>query len=103
MGKVTTSQISESRLMPQNPDAHIDYLVTKDNTEHVDNATTGEQVIPLGTGSVETTRLSYDKDGNYFKFYMSTLATKEVYKVVFFFEVDGQLQRLDEGIRFKVI
>ena len=69
----------------------------------IDNATTGEQVIPLGTGSVETTRLSYDKDGNYFKFYMSTLATKEVYKVVFFFEVDGQLQRLDEGIRFKVI
>jgi len=37
MGKVTTSQISESRLMPQNPDAHIDYPVTKDNTEHVDN------------------------------------------------------------------
>lgn len=37
MGKVTTSQISESRLMLQNSDAHIDYLVTKDNTEHVDN------------------------------------------------------------------
>lgn len=69
----------------------------------IDNATTGEHVIPLGTGSVETTRLSYDKDGNYFKFYMSSLATQEVYKVVFFFEVDGQLQRLDESIKFKVI
>ncbi len=37
MGKVTTSQTSESRLMLQNPDAHIDHLVTKDNPEHVDN------------------------------------------------------------------
>jgi hypothetical protein len=69
----------------------------------IDNATTNEQVIPLGTGSVETTRMSYDKNGNYFNFYMNTLAQREVYKLVFFFEIDGQLQKIDQNFRFRVV
>lgn len=69
----------------------------------IDNLLTGQSVIPLGTGSVETTRLSYDENGNYFNFNMNSLCSGEVYKIVFFFDVDGQLQRIDEGISFKVI
>jgi len=69
----------------------------------IDNATTGEIIIPLGTGSVETTRLSYDENGNYFKLYTNCFAKKEVYKVVFFFELDGELQKLDENIRFRIV
>ena len=68
----------------------------------IDNALNGRHVIQLGTGSTETTRLSYDENGNYFNFYLSTLSPNEVYKLVFFFDVDGQLQKVDNNIRFKV-
>jgi len=69
----------------------------------VDNALTEKNVIPLGTGTLETTRLSYDKNGNYFKFFMSSLSQREVYNLVFFFEIDGQLQKVNQDFRFRVI
>lgn len=69
----------------------------------IDNAISNLPVIPLGTGSTETTRLSYDENGNYFNLHMNTLSSGEVYKVVFFFDVDGQFQKIDSNIRFKVV
>lgn len=69
----------------------------------VDNATTDQVVIPLGTGALETTRLSYDDDGNYFDFYMSTLAERELYRLIFFFDIDGEFQRIDQDFRFRVV
>jgi len=69
----------------------------------IDNFTTGKEVIPLGTGTIETTRLSYDQNGNYFNFHMNTLAKKELYNIVFFFQIDGQLQKINQDFKFKLI
>jgi hypothetical protein len=71
------------------------------------NDRTNEDVIPFGTGSylggVDTTRLSYDQRGNYFKMYMSSLPTSQVYRITFMFDVDGEIQLVDEGFKFRVL
>ena len=62
-----------------------------------------EIIIPFGTGSIETTRLSYDKNGNYFDFNMNSLAPRNVYRIVFLFDNNGQKQLIDEGFKFKLV
>ncbi len=70
----------------------------------IDNDRTDEVVVPFGTGSTETTRLSYDKDGNYFKVYMKSLPRGGVYRVVYLFDIDGQRQLIDNrGFKFRVV
>lgn len=69
----------------------------------IDNERTNEVVVPFGTGSVEYTRLSYDKRGNYFRFHMSTLPPGQVYRLMFMFDVGGQKQIIDEGFKFRVV
>lgn len=69
----------------------------------VDNDRTDEVVVPFGTGSVETTRLSYDQDGNYFKFHMRSLPPRNVYRILFLFDVNGERQIIDQGFKFKVV
>lgn len=72
----------------------------------IDNERTKEQVVPFGTGSysggIDWTRLSYDANGNYFKFFMSSLSPGNVYRIVFLFDQDGQRQVVDGGFKFKV-
>lgn len=81
----------------------INNTVIEKGYYRVDNATTNTQVIPLGTGSMETTRLSYDNTGNHFKFHMRSLPKGEVYNLVFFFEIDGQLQKIEKNFKFRVV
>ncbi len=69
----------------------------------IDNDRTNETVIPFGTGSVETTRLSYDENGNYFRFFMSALSPGEVYRIVYLFVVDGERQIIDQNLKFKIV
>ena len=69
----------------------------------VQNDRTDKIVVPFGTGSAETTRLSYDTHGNYFKFYMSSLPSGNVYRIVFLFDVDGQKQLIDNNFKFRVL
>jgi hypothetical protein len=69
----------------------------------IDDDRTNEVIIPFGTGSVETTRLSYDKNGNYFDFYMSSLAPNNVYRILFLLVDNGQNQLVDKGFKFKVV
>ena len=69
----------------------------------VDNDRTDEIVVPFGTGSVETTRLSYDRDGNYFGFYMSSLTRGCVYRIVYLLDIDGQRQLVDNDFKFRVV
>lgn len=68
----------------------------------IENDRTKQAVIPFGTGSVETTRLSYDENGNYFKFFMGALAPGEVYRITYLFVVDGERKLIDTGFKFKV-
>lgn len=84
--------------------ASLDYMgavVTKGYYQIV-NDRTDEVVVPWGTGTVETTRLSYDGRGNYFKFYMGTLSPGNVYRIVFLFDQDGQRQIIDDGFKFRI-
>jgi len=72
----------------------------------IDNDRTKEQVIPFGTasyyGGTDWTRLSYDGNGNYFSFFMSSLSPGNVYRIVFLFDQDGQRQIVDGGFKFRV-
>jgi hypothetical protein len=72
----------------------------------IDNDRTKEQVVPFGTGSyqggTDWTRLSYDGNGNYFDFFMSSLAPGQVYRVVFLFDQDGRKQIIDRGFKFRI-
>lgn len=73
----------------------------------IDNDRTKEQVVPFGTGSyqggTDWTRLSYDGNGNYFSFFMGSLAPGNVYRIVFLFDQDGQKQILDGGFKFRIV
>ena len=73
----------------------------------IDNDRTLEQVIPFGTGSyvggTDSTRLSYDENGNFFSFPMSNLAPGNIYRVVLLFDIGGQRQLIDGGFKFKVV
>lgn len=69
----------------------------------IENDATAEQCIAYGTGSTETTRLSYDGSGNYFKFYMRNLHAGNVYRIVFLIDERGYRQVIDSGFRFKVV
>lgn len=68
------------------------------------NDRTDEVVIGFGTGSLETTRLSYDENGNYFNLHMGSLSSGNIYRLSFLFDVDGQRQYItDAGLKFRVI
>lgn len=67
------------------------------------NDRTREVVVPFGTGSPESTRLSYDANGNYFDVYMRSLSPGNVYRFGFLFDVDGERQLIDGGFKFKVV
>lgn len=73
----------------------------------IDNDRTREQVVPYGTGSyaggTDWTRVSYDGTGNYFKFFMSSLAPGNVYRIVFLIDQDGQKQVVDRGFKFRIV
>lgn len=68
----------------------------------VENESTRERVIEFGTGSLETTRLSYDENGNYFNLRMGNLHAGNVYRILFLVHDRGQQQLVDEGFKFKI-
>jgi hypothetical protein len=68
------------------------------------NDTTGETVIPFGTGSVEFTRLSYNKDGNYFNIWMNSFVPGFLYRILFLIDINKYDKKIiDDGHVFKVI
>jgi hypothetical protein len=83
--------------------ADPDGLVITKGYYRVINDRTNEVVIPFGTGSPESTRLSYDAGGNYFDVYMSSLSPGNVYRLGFLFDVDGERKLVDDKFKFKVV
>lgn len=77
--------------------------IVEDAYYAVENDATRERVIPFGTGSQQHTRLSYNSSGNYFKLFMSSLHSGNVYRVIFLVTEQGRRQVIDPGIRFKVV
>jgi hypothetical protein len=69
----------------------------------IDNDRTKEQVVGFGTGSLEWTRMSYDSTGNFFDFYINSLSSGNVYRIIYLFNVDGQRQIIDNNFKFRVV
>lgn len=80
-------------------------LVITNAFYQIENDRTNEVVVPFGTGSngyAFNTRLSYDENGNWFKFPMGSLSPGEVYRIIFLFNQDGEQQIIDEGFKFRL-
>ena len=60
-------------------------------------------VLDYGTGSTNHTKLSYDKDGNYFDFDMSLLEAGYSYGIKFMFYLNGEYREQPEVFKFKVV
>lgn len=59
-------------------------------------------VIEFATGSLKYTKLSYDKDGNYFNFNMNLLEPGFEYQFDFMFDIDGKLMLQPHKFKFRV-
>lgn len=60
------------------------------------------EVVSYGTGSQNHTRLSYDKDGNYFDFDMNLLEPDYMYTVKFCYKYGEDFRELKETFKFRV-
>lgn len=69
----------------------------------IDNDRTDEIIVPFGTGSLEYTRMSYDRRGNYFRFFMGNLPAGEVYRLLLLIDSDGERQLIDNDFKFRVV
>lgn len=65
---------------------------------HVDNY----EIVPYGTGSVPYTKVSYDKNGNYFSLDMSLFEPGYAYGIKFGLLEGSNVKELAETFRFKV-
>lgn len=80
----------------------VNTIVKKGYYSIIDDRTK-EQILSFRTGSVPSTQLSYDSDGNFFDLYMQSFPTGNVYRLSFLFDLDGQRQIIDGGLKFKVV
>ena len=60
------------------------------------------EVVPFGTGSLNHTRLSYDKNGSYFDLSMNMLDTDTVYEASFAYLINGSYVEQPERFKFRV-
>ena len=60
------------------------------------------EVIPFGTGSLNHTRLSYDKNGSYFDMSMDLFDVDTVYELSFAYLINGNYVEQPERFRFRV-
>jgi hypothetical protein len=62
----------------------------------------GSEVISYGTGSDNSTRLSFDTSGSYFDLDMSLLEADSTYAIKFVYYLNGQYVEQSEEFRFRV-
>ncbi len=60
------------------------------------------EVIKYGTGSLNETRLSYDKDGSYFDLDMSLLEPGYAYGLKFVYYINNAYREQPETFKFRV-
>lgn len=70
----------------------------------IENETTGEMVIPFGTGSVAYTQMSYNGDGNYFNIWMSSFVPGYSYRIKFLIDINRYDKKIiDDQFLFRVV
>tara|TARA_Y100001938_G_scaffold133095_1_gene192082 strand:- start:1028 stop:2443 length:1416 start_codon:yes stop_codon:yes gene_type:complete len=62
----------------------------------------GEEVVGYGTGSLNHTRMSYDRESNYFDFDMSNLPSGYSYAIKFLYKFEDRLEEQRETFKFRV-
>lgn len=67
------------------------------------NDENGEVIIPFSTGSVKYSRLSYDKDGNYFNMFFNALTPGFVYRLKFLIVYNKSKTVIDTDYKFKIV
>lgn len=61
-----------------------------------------KNIINYGTGSIAYTKLSYDKDGNYFNLDMNLFEPNYQYEISYIFDIDNRKSLQKNKFRFKV-
>ena len=59
-------------------------------------------VIPFSTGTIEYSRLSYDKDGNYFNLNMNLFEPDHQYEITYIFDIEGKKISQKDKFKFKI-
>lgn len=68
----------------------------------IENANTEEVIVDFSTGSLEYSKLSYDKDGNYFTIWTNSFPAQNIYKVKILTNYNGQKIVFDKNWKFKI-
>jgi hypothetical protein len=68
----------------------------------VERVIDGFDAIPYGTGTLNHTRLSFDKSGSYFDLDMSMLEADSTYEIKFVYYLNGEYSEQEESFKFKV-
>ncbi len=66
------------------------------------NADTEDVLVDFSTGSVEYSKLSYDKDGNYFSVWTNSFPEQNIYKIKILVNYNGQKLIFDKNWKFKI-
>jgi hypothetical protein len=82
----------------QNPEP----IFLKDAYYQIQDAETEEIVVDFSTGSLKYSKLSYDKDGNYFILRTDSLRPEYIYKVKILMNWADQIQIFDKNLLFKI-
>lgn len=83
--------------------ANIDKEYIEEMYYSIVNDESSEVIIPYGTGSVQWTRLSYDRDSNYFDIFFNGFVPGFVYKPKFLIVYNKSKIEIDDSRKFKVI
>lgn len=77
-------------------------VLLKDAYYEISNAETEDVIVDFSTGSLKYSKLSYDKDGNYFILRTDSLKPEYIYKIKIFVNWAGQATVFDKDFTFKV-
>jgi hypothetical protein len=78
-------------------------VLLRDAYYQIQDAETEDVIVDFSTGSVKYSKLSYDKDGNYFLLKTDSLRPEYIYKIKIFVNWSNQIQIFDRNFLFKVV
>ncbi len=79
-----------------------DPIFMKNAYYQIINSETEEVLVDFSTGSLKYSKLSYDENGNYFKFWSSALKPEYLYKIKILSDFNNQMFVFDNSFTFKI-
>ena len=81
---------------------NIQSKVVEDGYWKVYRVMDNKTIVDYGTGSLNHTRMSYDRDGNYFDVDMSMLESGYSYALKFVYKINDRYDEQSEVFKFRV-